>query len=267
MADIYGARTYREFLRKSFPGKGDGRGRRGELARALKCQTSLISLVLTDRAHLNEDMAFATARFLGLGAAETEFFLLLYHHERAAGPALRQHYLSKIREAQAKREQVTERIGRAPTLSTDVQARYYSDWTYSAIHTAVMNPETRTLERLAQKLRLPPSLVEEQLKFLTEWKFVYQIGSVYEPGVTRVHLPSDSPFITQHHRNWHIEAMRAVGERRERDLNYSGALSLSRADAEKVRAILLDALTTIEKQIAPSPDEEIVGVAMSLFHF
>jgi hypothetical protein len=59
--------------------------------------------------------------------------------------------------------------------------------------------------------------------------------------------------------------MRAVGERRKFDLNYSGALSMSKQDAEKIREILLNAIGTIEKQIKDSDDEETVGISLGYF--
>ena len=267
MEDLFKCSKYRDFLRRCFPGKGDKRGRRRDLAKALSCQTSFISLVLTDRAHFNEDMLFKSAQFLRLNSKETEFFLVLYHLERAGSSVLRSYYQSKIKEALEARSQVKERVGPTPSIPSEIQAEYYSNWTYAAIHTVVMNPETRDIASIAKKLNLGTAIVKENIEFLEKWHFLNRIGTQYEPGMNRVHLSADSPFIIQHHRNWHLEAMRAVGEKNDLNLNYSGALSMSKADAETIKEILLSAIGTIEKQIAPSKDEDTVGLSISFFRY
>ncbi len=267
MDELFSSHKYREFLAKMFPSKGERRGRRRELAAILSCQTSLISLVLTERAHLNEDMVFKTAQFLHLNAKETEFLLHLYHHERASSSELRSYYHTKIKTELEGRREIKTRVGPTPTVPVEIQARYYSDWVFSAIHTVVMCPETRTVEKIAKKINLSEKSVQECLEFLTQWEFVKKTAVGFEPGVTRLHLDSQSPFIVQHHRNWHMEAMRSIGERREGDFNYSGALSLAKADVAAIKEILLKTVSNIERQITPSPDEEIVGITLSYFKY
>ncbi|MDZ4661269.1 MAG: TIGR02147 family protein [Pseudomonadota bacterium] len=267
MNDLFDSSNYRDFLRNSFPGSGDRRGRRRALAEALGCQTSFISLVLTDRAHFNEDMTFATAKFLTLNSPETEFLLLLYHFERAATPELRQYYKIKINKSLESRKQIKSRVRESPTIPLEIQAQYYSNWVFSAIHTVVMCAQTRTIDKIAKKINISEKLVEESLIFLTQWQFVKETTQGFEPGVNRLHLDSTSPFIIQHHRNWHLEAMRSVGERRDGDFNYSGALSVGRADVAAIKEILLKSVSAIESQIAQSPDEEAIGLTMSCFKY
>lgn len=267
MKTLFEHDKYRDFLRQSFPGSGERRGQRRKLAETLNCQTSFISLVLTDRAHINEDMLFLAARFLGLNAEETDFLLLIYHFERAGTSELRQYYRSKIKSFREKRNQIKSRINSAPTMPIEVQAQYYSNWVYSAIHTAVMSVNTRSIEKISKKLDLSERLTEEVLSFLTEWGFVTKKSQVYEPGVNRLHLDSSSPFILQHHRNWHQEAIRNLNEKQEEDFNYSGALSLAKSDIPIVREIFLKSISLIEKQITPSPDEEMIGISVSCFKY
>lgn len=267
MDELYKFHNYREFLRKAFPGKGDRRGQRQALAETLNCQTSFVSLVLTDRAHFNEDMIFATAHFLNLNAVEKEFLMLIYHHERAASKNLKNHYQSKIKSILEQRKEIKSRVPETAELPIEIQAQFYSSWLYSAVLTAIMNPQIRTLDALSKKLKISERSLAEVLEFLTQWQFVKKTISGYEPHRHRLHLTSQSPFITQHHRNWLLEAMRFLNEKQETDFNYSGAISLSKSDLAAIREILLNAVSNIEKQIAPSPDEEMVGIAISCFKF
>ena len=267
MDDLFNYTHYRDFLRKAFPGKGERRGQRQALAASLNCQTSFVSLVLTDRAHFNEDMIFATGEFLNLNALEREFLLLIYHHERAASKKLRSFYQKKISDFLEQRKDIKNRINETTELPVEIQAQYYSSWIYSALHTAVMNPKTRTVTALSEKLKVSEKIVLKVLEFLTEWQFIKKTVSGHEPHTRRLHLSSQSSFINQHHRNWHIEAMRFLEEKNEEDLNYSGALSLSNADVATIKEILLKSIERIEKQIAPSPDEEMIGLSISYFKF
>lgn len=267
MNDLFKYSKYRDFLRNCFPSVGDKRGQRKKLSQFLDCQTSLISLVLTDRSHLSEDMAFKTAQFLQLTPQETEFFLLSYHFERAGSPALRTYYQSKMQEILDRRSQIKERITTSVKIPLEVQAQYYSNWIYAAIHTVILNPAIRETSKIAKKLNLSENIVREALSFMEHWGFVARVDNLFEPGMNRIHLSAESPFITQHHRNWHIEAMRALDEKKPNDLNYSGALSMSKTDAEKIRENLLGMIEAIEKQIAPSKDEEMVGITLSFFRY
>lgn len=267
MDELFNYTQYRDFLRKAFPGKGERRGQRQKLAASLNCQTSFVSLVLTDRAHFNEDMIFATADFLNLNITEREYLLLLYHHERAASKKLKAFYQRKISVALEQRKDIKNRISETTELSTEIQAQYYSSWIYSALHTAVMNPKTRTVFALSTKLKISEKIILEALEFLTQWQFIKKTVSGYEPHTRRLHLSSQSPFITQHHRNWQMQAMRSLDEKHEEDLNYSGALSLAKADIVIIKEILLKSIDKIEKQIAPSADEEMIGLSISCFKF
>jgi uncharacterized protein (TIGR02147 family) len=270
MADVFNESNYRNFLRTHFPQSGDGRGRRRQLSTALNCQTSFISLVLTDRAHLNEDMAFQAAHFLNLSSDETDYFLLLFHGERAATRELKNYYEKRRQEIIKMRGQVQKRIESTKEIPFEVQAQYYSDWSYGAIHTLILNPRFRSRESIASKLHLSLVQVDECFEFLTKWGFAKKIDGEFRTSVTRLHLSSDSPFIQQHHQNWHLEALRALASNRrnqELGMNYSGVLSLAKKDIPFVRDLMMDVISKIERHIKPSKDEELVGIVMDLFGY
>lgn len=267
MDELFKCRNYREFLRISFPGAGSMRGRRLALAKKLGCQTSFVSLVLTDRSHMNEDMIYATAEFLKMSPQETEFLMCIFHREKAATNSLRSYYDSKIQAILNARQQVSSRLKEAVTVPFEAQAQYYSNWLYSAVHTAVLNPATQTIESISQKLRVSELIVQETLEFLMSWNFVKKTTTGYQAGVNRLHLGKDSPFIVQHHRNWQMESMRSVGERKKEDFNYSGVLSLAEKDIAIIREIMLKTVSRIEEQILPSPDEELVGLSFNVFKY
>src|SRR5690348_9754305 len=110
LKELYSFASYREFLKNRFPPSGDGRGNRAKLAKHIGCQPSFISLVLSSKAHLNEDMAFSACDFLKLPAEQLHFFLLLFHFEKAGTQKLRFHYQEQIRRIREKRAEVRSRV-------------------------------------------------------------------------------------------------------------------------------------------------------------
>jgi uncharacterized protein (TIGR02147 family) len=267
MTDVFKEINYRSFLRKAFPQSGLGRGQRKALATHLRCQTSFISLVLTDRVHMSEDLLYQAGHFLKLRPDELRFLMLTYHHERAAHPQLKRYYRDQMTEILQARSQVQERIKANQNVPPEVQARYYSSHVYALVHTAVMNSRLRQVESLSKELNLSPGRVEEILGFLLEWGFIKRDAGEYRTGLTRLHLPEESPFIHQHHRSWHLEAMGAMTNANKKNLNYSGVLSISEKDADQVREILLETIEKIEKLVAPSEDEELIGLVMDFFPY
>lgn len=265
--DIYSFRSYREYLRAQFPAAGEKRGQRAKLARFIGCQTSFISLVLSAKAHLSEDMAFAAGDFLKLSAEEVQFFLLLFHHERAGSQKLRFHYHQQMNLLLQKRAEVHSRVKSDLEVEHTQQMRFFSEWIYIAIFTAVQIPGCQEVRVLADKLHLSEEVVSRATSWLAEHGYLKHDGGKFSPLSKRIHLGNDSYFIDQHHRNWRNEAIRSLNRKSESDLHYSGALSLSSSDYFRIREILLQAIANIETILTPSADEELVGINFDLFKY
>lgn len=265
--DLYAFRSYREYLNFRLPSAGQGRGTRAKLAQHLACQPSFISLVLSGRAHLNEDMAIATADFLNLLPEELEFYLLLFHYERAGTQRLRQHYQEKMNRVRQRRAEIHSRVETDSEVDFAKQMRFFSEWVYVAIMATVQISEYREERALAGKLHLSEDVIRRSTAWLLENGFLKRQKNGLYPTSQRVHLPSDSPFVDQHHRNWRNEAIRSLERKTDADLHYSGALSLSHADYSRLRELLLKTISDVEIILKPSADEDMVGVVFDLFRY
>ena len=62
--------------------------------------------------------------------------------------------------------------------------------------------------------------------------------------------------IARHHMNWRTKAIAALEKPNEWTLNYSGVIGVSRADAERIKALFLDAVENTERLLRESPEEE-----------
>ena len=84
-------------------------------------------------------------------------------------------------------------------------------------------------------------------------------------GPVRIHLERDSPLIGRHHSNWRMKAIQALDRPRAKHLHYSGVFSLSQADVEKIRQILLESIEKSEPVLRDSPEETAWVIGMDFF--
>ena len=263
--DLFHFKDYREYLRVEFAGTGKNRGRRATLSEYLRCQTSFLSQVFTDRAHLSLEHALQTAAFLNLSELEKKYFMLLVQKGKAGSKDLASYFEEEILRIQNDRENIKERININTKLSAEDQMKYYSTWYYSAIHVLCALPNLNHSEAIAIKLKLEPAIVKESLQFLEERGFVLRKGGTYQIGATRIHLPKGSSMLPRHHSNWRIKAIEAVDHEKSNDLHYSAILGISKRDTKLFKEKLLQLLQEFETIITDSTAEVPIVLIMDLF--
>jgi uncharacterized protein (TIGR02147 family) len=265
MGPVFDYRDYKGFLKDNFPVTGAGRGKRAQLAQALRCQSAFVSQVLNGDVHFSFEHMVEIARFLQLPSEESAFLLLLAHHARAGSSALRELYQGQIEAVLKQREIVKNRMKLQEGLKEEQQAHYYKSWVPAALHIALSIPRLRTPEAIARRLRLPLNVVQETLSFLLDSGLAVQTENGYRIGATRIHLGTDSPLLPSHHTNWRMQAIQSFAKKSKSDLHYSGVVSLSHEDREKIREILLSALEKSEQILKDSPEEELFCLTMDFF--
>lgn len=258
--------NYRDYLRAEFPGSGPSRGRRLAWASALQCQTSFVSQVLTDRAHLSLEHAIRTSDFLSLSQLEKKYFMALVARDRAGSHELEQHWAEEIQDLRGRLSQIQERIGIKSQVSAEDQQIYYSHWAYSAIHILSALPQFQTLDQVCERLRLPRRLAQETLRFLVRKGFVFQDRSgALSIGATRIHLPKGAAMLPRHHENWRMKAQDLLHLEGMNDLHYTGVLGISKSDQIRFKERLLKLLEEFEPMIRDSKEEIPVVLLLDLF--
>ncbi|RYZ95970.1 MAG: DUF4423 domain-containing protein, partial [Proteobacteria bacterium] len=101
--------------------------------------------------------------------------------------------------------------------------------------------------------------------FLEKIGMIERKGDRFGPSSQMVHLGSDSTNIVKHHLNWRLRAMRSIEESGASGTHYSAALSLSRADALRIKQILIDSLQENLKIIGASKEEVAYGYSFDFF--
>lgn len=263
---IFQNEDYKIYLKgwvKSQP--AGGHGVRGQMAKAIHCQTAFISQVLNGNSHLSLEQADKLNGFLGHSKEESAFFLLLVQYTRAGTESLRQHFQEQIREITEKRSVLKERLQATHELSKEDHSIYFSSWAYAAVMVLASMPGFETKTAIIKALRLPQEKAGNILEFLVSRGLLTQNGDRYGAGKMQLHLANDSSMIVKHHTNWRIKCLETLDQEQKTELHYSSVVTLSREDITKVKLLLADALANARKIIEPSPSEELYSLCMDFF--
>lgn len=273
--EIFEFSSYREYLQQTLPTKGKQRGARTRLAHSLGCRLGYISNVLKGLQNFSLEQGKLIAEFLSLNTEEEEYFLLLLQYERAGSHKLQSFFQRQIDSLRSKRAKIRNRIQRQDhKIDEEEIAYYYSSWLPAAIHVLSAIPEFQNRKALSAYLRLSEKQLNEPIERMLKAGLLEGRADSFTRGASRVHLDSSSVHVRRHHGNWRLKAIEAIdrapldnlsGEDRLQPLNYSLAMSLSKADAKKIRNLLLKAIASVDKILAPSKEETAVCLNLDLF--
>lgn len=250
---------YRPYLTSRLGEAGKRTGLRSQACKAVGCHSTYLSQVLGGKTELSLEYAEAFNRFFHHGTEEGNFFLLLLLKSRAGSAALRERFQGQIDGVRKDRSALRGRLKEADEVSTFDQDRFYSSWLYGALHVLSSLPRLKTKSQLAESLGASETKVSEALEFLQRIGLIVSGKHGYQVGPRHVHLNSDSHFINRHHANWRLHAVQSLEASSPEDLHYSGAISLSKAAAQQIRA---DLLKTFKSSMALMRDskEEVAYV-------
>lgn len=267
MKTVFECDGYRQLLRESFPGKGEARGRRKLLAEHLGCQTSFLSLVLTEKNHMSEEMFLETCQFLKFQKPEIEFALLLYHFERASSQSLRDYYQNAIQQSLQELTKVDQMLKQEERLSPQLTMKYYSSWIYQAIHIASTLQKGVALHELAELFALKEERLQEPVEFLLKHHLIKKSQGRYMAGVQRIHLSRQSPLAALSHSSWRAESLRQMAFPQKDHLHFSSIYSLAKSDYKKIKKLIEDAILATDALVTPSPEEELCFLGVDLYRY
>jgi uncharacterized protein (TIGR02147 family) len=263
---IFDFNDYRAYLRDWIAQRPDGgHGVRKKMAAHLSCQSAFVSQVLHGTVHLSIEHANKLNSFLDHDSQEADFFILMVLMQRAGDPQTRDFFARKIDRMVQERLMIKNRVKSKDKTSAEVKARYYSAWYYGAIRVLLTIPEMRKKEALTSRLRLPRETVNEALQFLQTSGLIYEKSGSYYPSETHLHLGADSPTVKNHHLNWRGKAIEAISAPKEHHVHYSSALTLSRKDMAKIRALLVGTIQHVHEIVEPSDPETMTALCLDWF--
>ncbi len=262
---VFSFNTYKALMSSLLSGPSH-RGELTRAARALGCQRSYLSRVISEELHLTPDHAFNLAGFWNFNVNEREYFLSLVEHDRAGDKSYRDFIWKKILEMKRKNESVAERTDRKSFVLDSHQATYFSSWVWSAIHFLTSIPQFQSLDELASRTGIRKEVALEYLRALAQQGFVTSSGSQWKFQSGEFHAPQDSPLVLLHHQNWRSRAMmdaQALGSLES--VHYTGVQTMSFEDAQKIKELLLNFLGDASRIAGPSKPEECMALTCDLF--
>jgi uncharacterized protein (TIGR02147 family) len=240
---------------------GGGRGEWLRIAEALKVHTSLISQIFRGTKNLTPEQAQALTEHFGLGELESEYYLLLVQAERAGNRKLRQIYQRRMQGIQEESRDLRERFKSSKILSDSDQAVFYSRWSYSGVRLAASLPGQGSPEQLASDCGLSREQVNRILDFLLQRGLLTRTNQGrYELGTRQIHVPADSPWVIQHHRNWRlktIERLERSPRIEEPELVFTSPLTIAAADMSKVRALILQFIEDLKTIVSKTEPDSL----------
>jgi uncharacterized protein (TIGR02147 family) len=264
---IFDFSEYKSYLKQQAAIRDrSARGFRSQWAAAIRVQSAFISQVLRGTAHLSLEQAEATSIFLDHDVAESEYFLWMVQANRAGTASLSKFFEKKMKEMLRARRQIQERIQIQEGLSLEQQARYYSSWVYAAAHVLATIPKFQAPSAMQVRLGVSRSHLLKVTRDLVSWGILKNMGDRLVPGKKQIHLGADSPLLSKHQQNWRLRAVNQIDAKTEEEaVCFSGIVSVSLKDAERIRERLRREIEELMKIVAPSPEEELFAINIDFF--
>lgn len=258
MVSIFDFSDFRDFIKKRFnemPKKGYGQAHK--LSIFLGVHTTLISQVLKNIKTFTLEQASEVCTFFGLSEMESEYFILLVQLDRAGNESLRKILKRQIGTLKKKATQLVNRLQSEKKLSEEKRAIFYSDWTYSAVRQLTAINGFHHLDIIADYLDLSKKQTKNILEFLLTSGLCKEERGKILIGPSSTHLEAHSPWVRSHHINWRNKAIEKMNQEEDAQLHYTAPLTISKADALKLRGMIVQFLEQMDKVIEPSPSEEL----------
>lgn len=266
MIHLFAAHEYRPYIKHWLDSQVQSRGIMTKMAQSLGCQNSHLTRLLREEVHLTLDQAYALTSFMKLTEIETRYFLKLVELKRAGSPAFRQRLKAELDDMRREQENLATRFNKNQLGYLEKEMTYYSNWYWSAIHILTDIPQFQTSKAIAERLGLPEIMVKDCLQKLESFGMVKPTKSgAWTFASGSLHLPKSSPMNSIQHGNWRSRAVADSQKSESRGLHYTITQSISRADFDKIKQIVLSAIDNYKAVADVSPPEELICFACDFF--
>lgn len=245
------------------------KARWGQMTRAaefLGCQVSFLTRIIKDKLQLTPDHAFNLADFLGFNADEKNYFLVLVDFERAADPKYKSHLKANLEQLKKKNESISERTNRGHLSSEAFKANYFSSWIYTALHFMVSIPKYQKIEEICTRLNLKKNITLKHLDELKEQGLVDSSkDNNWEFKSGNFHLNKNSPLVICHHQNWRTRAIIDAQDFSNESIHFTAVYTLSENDTLKLKEMMLEFISSANRVVQTSENEECVAICCDFF--
>lgn len=238
----------------------EGHGAITRFAKAMDCQRSYFSQVLTSYAHLTPDQAFKLGQVVLSNDLERKYFSYMVDHSRARDREYRNYLKNEMDQIAKESGRLEKSVGRDQQLVESSAKFYYSAWYWSALHIITSLDQQLSAQQISQKLNLEYDLVINCLLQLIQYGLVEKKGAFYKYKSGGHHLPVESPLLPNFHSMWRTKAILQFAERKEDlGLHFTVVQSISKSDFRVFKEELRDLIERFSKMAEPSKPEVVVN--------
>lgn len=240
------------------------------LAEKAGLQSSYLTHVLKERAHLNTDQLYAVASLLGCDDDESNYLATLLEWERSGLPARRNKLKAQI-ELAKKRQLDTANQLKKQVLnpSAEEESRFFLNPYYKLINAFLaVDRYARNPDRIAQALFLKKAQVDGWLKDLVQMGFVSKQNGQFIKQKRNFHLAKDSPFCLPHQTLQNQAVNRHLSSLPEDEkYEFQVTLSADPATRDHIQQEFNLFLKKVEALVKEAPSQEIYGLNFQLFRW
>lgn len=233
-----------------------GRGLYRRIAELLGIHTSYVSQIFSGDRDISPEQAWQLCGFFSLNDLESEFFLALVRLNTASHFEYKSKCLKDLENIRARSLEIKNRVKADITLTTEEKIIFYSHWYYSGVRLLTANPKFRTPETIANELNLNPTQVSKILEFLVQCQLCTEVAGEFTIKKSKTHLGSDSPLLPRHHVNWRVKAFEKIGAPDEDELYFTSPLTITKADATKLKSMIVDFIEEAMKIVDASTGDK-----------
>lgn len=243
----------------------DVKALKSKMAAAAGCQLSYLSQAMAGKVHLTPDHGYGIAKFLRLGEAETEYFMLLVQFKRAGSREHRNYISERLNAFRKANFNLETKIKSSGRLSDSDLQRYYSDWRLQAIHMFLTIPKYQRLNPLATKFKVDEIEILALLDILVALGLAKKVADSWFPILKELHIPIRSPHSIATQFQWKMRALQDLQGPEGSGVHYVGTFSLSNHDIQELKAMVIDFIAKTRALAKKSPEEEVAHLGLSFF--
>lgn len=265
---IFNYLEYRDWIRKFLKSQPkQGRGQLTRLAETLRCNTTLLSQIMSGSRDFSDEQALETAEFFGLIGIERDYFLLLVQRAKAGSVSLKKYLSERLELIKLQSKELKNRVSDNRVLSEEDKTTFYSQWTYSAIRLFCSLGNGKSLEEICEKFHLTRAKARDILQFLLRTGLCEEVNGIYKMGVQSTFVAQNSPHYQKHMTNWRMKSIAASELGNSEDFLITAPISLSEKDFELIRENLMQTLKSIVERVKDSKEETTACLNIDFFKF
>lgn len=235
------------------------------LGEHLRVDPSAVSQVLAGDKDFTEEQAILLSQYVGLNEIESEYFMTLVKIERAGSVTLKKYYQKKRDDLKTASLDLKARVKQDRILTDTEKAVFYSSYLYSAVRLTSSLGDGTTAAEIAERFQLSRDKANGILKFLSETNLCREENGKFTVGTQHTHVEKGSPFLSRHHHNWRVKALEKTESISDKELQFTGPVSISREEFAVVREVLVEAINKSLERVKASDPTDVACLLIDWF--